>query len=97
MKHTRVYLTARNDGAKVAKLDFYGSKIIQNSNRVGQNDPYDYNLPKPQAGLQPGEQTEGAVIFGRADPSQPLQVSFAWQYGGFMAPKPEPLVFAVTP
>lgn len=97
MKHTRVYLTARNDGTKVAKLDFYGSKIIQNSNRVGQNDPYDYNLPKPQAGLQPGEQTEGAVIFGRADPSQPLQVSFAWRYGGFMAPKPQPLVFAVTP
>jgi hypothetical protein len=97
MKHTRVYLTARNDGTKVAKLDFYGSKIIQNSNRVGQNDPYDYNLPKPQAGLQPGEQTEGAVIFGRADPSQPLQVSLAWEYGGFMAPKPQPLVFAVTP
>jgi hypothetical protein len=64
---------------------------------VGQNDPYDYHLPKPQAGLQPGEQTEGAVIFGRADPSQPLQVSLAWEYGGIMAPRPDPLVFAVTP
>jgi hypothetical protein len=96
-KHTRVYLTARNDSDKAAKFDFYASKIVQGGDRVGQNDPWDYNLPKPQAGLQPGEETEGAVIFGRADPSQPLQVSFAWQHGGFMADRPEPIVFGVAP
>jgi hypothetical protein len=78
-------------------MDFYRSKIIQGSDRAGQSDPYDYHLPKPQAGLQPGEETQGVVIFGRADPSQPLQVSFAWQYGGFMADRPEPIVFGVAP
>ncbi len=96
-RHTRAYVTARNDGDRGAKMDFYRSKITQNSDRVGQNDPWDYNLPKPQAGLQPGEETEGVVIFGRADPSQPLEVSFAWQYGGFMADRPEPIVFGVAP
>ena len=96
-RHTRAYVTARNDGDRGAKMDFYSSKITQNSDRVGQNDPWDYNLPKPQAGLQPGEETEGVVIFGRADPSQPLEVSFAWQYGGFMADRPEPIVFGVAP
>ena len=96
-RHTRAYVAARNDGDRGAKMDFYRSKITQNSDRVGQNDPWDYNLPKPQAGLQPGEETEGVVIFGRADPSQPLEVSFAWQYGGFMADRPEPIVFGVAP
>jgi hypothetical protein len=28
---------------------------------------------------------------------QPFQVSFAWERGGIMADKPEPLVFEVTP
>jgi hypothetical protein len=97
LKHTRVYLTARNDSVKAAKFDFYASKIIQGGNRIGQNDPFDYHLPKPKPGLQPGEETEGVVIFGHADPSRPLQVSLAWEHGGFMAPRPEPLVFAVTP
>jgi hypothetical protein len=97
IEHTRVYLSARNDGTRAAKFDFYRSKIMQGSNRVGQNDPYDYNLPKPKPGLQPGEETEGVVIFGRADPSEPLQVWFAWERGGFMADKPAPLVFQVTP
>jgi hypothetical protein len=78
-------------------MDFYRSKITQGSDRAGHSDPWDYNLPKPQAGLQPGEETEGVVIFGRADPSQPLQVSIAWQYGGYMADTPEPLVFDVAP
>jgi hypothetical protein len=96
-KHTRVYLTARNDSDKAAKFDFYSSKIIQGGDRVGQNDPFDYNLPKPKPGLQPGEETEGVVIFGHADPSQPFQVSFAWEHGGFMADRPEPLVFEVAP
>jgi hypothetical protein len=78
-------------------LDFYGSKIIQNGDQVGQNDPFDYHIPKPESGLQPGEETEGTLIFGHADPSQPLQVSFAWQHGGFMADKPEPIVFGIAP
>jgi hypothetical protein len=96
-KHTRVCLTARNDSEKAAKFDFYGSKLIQDGKRVGQNDPFDYHLPKPKPGLQPGEETEGAVIFGHADPSQPLQVSFAWEHGGFMAGRCEPLVLEVAP
>ena len=58
--------------------------------RRSEEDP-DLNL------LQPGEETEGVVIFGRADPSQPLQVSFAWQHGGYMADKPEPIVFGFAP
>ena len=97
VRHTRAFITARNDGDKTAKFDLYRSKIIQGSDRAGQTDPYEYSLPKPKPGLQPGEETEGVVIFGRADPSQPFQVSFAWERGGFMADRPEPLVFQVTP
>jgi hypothetical protein len=96
-RHTRAYVTARNDTDKHVGLDLYSSKIIQGSERAGQTDPFDYNLPKPKPGLQPGEGTEGVVIFGKTDPSQPLQVSFGWERGGFMADKPEPLVFQVTP
>jgi hypothetical protein len=96
-RHTRAYVTARNDTDKHVGLDLYRSKITQGSERAGQTDPFDYNLPKPKPGLQPGEQTQGVVIFGKADPSQPLQVSFAWERGGFMADKPDPLVFEVTP
>jgi hypothetical protein len=96
-RHPRVYVAARNDGDKAARFDFYSSKITQGSDLAGQNDPFDYNLPKPKPGLRPGEQTEGVVIFGRTDPSQPLQVSFAWERGGFMADRPQPLVFNVTP
>jgi hypothetical protein len=97
MRHTRAYVTARNDGIKNASLDLYRSKIIQGSDRAGQTDPFDYSVPKPREGLQPGAVTEGVVVFRRADPSQPLQVSFAWESGGFMDPRPEPLVFQVTP
>jgi len=97
LKHTRVYLTARNDDTRAAKFDFYRSKIMQGSNRVGQNDPYDYNLPKPKPGIKPGEQSEGAIIFRHADPSEALQVSFAWESGGYLAKTPAPIVFEVAP
>ena len=90
-------MTARIDGDRYAKLDLYRSKIIQGAERAEQRDPFDYNLPKPKPGLPPGEQIEGVVTFGRTDPSQPLQVWFAWQSGGIMADRPEPFVFAVTP
>ena len=96
-RHTRAYVAARNDGGKAAKFDFYRSKITQGSERAGQTDPFDYNLPKPKPNLQPGEQTEGVVIFKQTDPSQPLQVSFAWERGGFIADRPQPLVFEVAP
>jgi hypothetical protein len=95
-RNTRAYIAVRNDGDKTAKLDLYRSKINQGDDRAGQTDPFDYSLPKPKPGLQPGEQTEGEVIFGRTDPSKPLQVSFSWDRGGFMADRPEPLVFEVT-
>jgi hypothetical protein len=97
LRHTRAHVTTRNDGDKYAKLDLYRSRIIQGSDRAGQRDPFDYNVPKPKPGLRPGEQSEGVVTFGRTDPSEPLQVWFAWQHGGFLADRPEPLVFAVTP
>ncbi len=96
-RYTRAHVTARNDGDKTAKLDLYRSKMTQGSKRVGQTDPYEYNLPKPRSGLGPGEQTEGVVNFRRADPAQPLQVSFAWERGGYMSDKPEPVVFEVAP
>ena len=96
-KHTRAYVTARNEGSKTAKLDLYRSKIVQGENGIGQKDPYDYNLPKPKSGVRPGDETEGVVIFGRPDPSEPFQVSFAWERGGYTAPKPDPLVFQITP
>jgi hypothetical protein len=96
-RYTRAYVSAHNEGDKPARLDLYGSKILQGSERVGQRDPFEYNVPKPQGSIQPCEQTEGVVNFGPADPSQPLQVSFAWDSGGFMGPRTEPLVFKVAP
>ncbi len=47
-RHTRAYVTARNDGDKAARLDLYRSRITQGSDRSGQTDPFEYNLPKPQ-------------------------------------------------
>jgi hypothetical protein len=96
-RNTRAYVTARNDGYKAAKFDLDRSNIVQGSDRAGQTDPYDYNLPKPKPNLKPGEQTEGVVIFGRTDPSKPLQVTFAWERGGFTGGRTEPLVFEVAP
>jgi hypothetical protein len=85
------------EGEKAAKFDFYRSKIIQGTDRAGQNDPFEYNMPKPKPGLQPSEETQGVVIFGKTDPSEPLQLSLAWDRGGYMSDRPEPLVFEVTP
>lgn len=96
-KHTRAYVTARNEGSKTAKLDLYRSKIIQGEDGFGQKDPYEYNLPQPKSGVRPGDETEGVVIFGRPDPSEPFQVSFAWERGGYMADKPDPIVFQISP
>lgn len=96
-KHARVLVMARNEGDKGAKLDLYRSKIVQNEDRIGQKDPYDYNLPKPKSGLPPGDETEGVVIFGHTDSSEPFQVSFAWERGGYLADKPDPLVFQIVP
>lgn len=96
-KHARAYVTARNEGDKTAKLDLYRSKIVQGEDRIGRRDPYDYSLPKPKSGVPPGEETEGVVIFGRPDPSEPFKISFAWERGGYMARNPDPIVFEITP
>jgi len=95
--NTRAFVSARNDGYKTAKLDLYKTKLIQGQDRIGQNDPYDYSMPKPRTNLKPGEQTEGVVIFRRADPAKPLQASFEWEHGGYTSPNPAPLVFQVSP
>ena len=96
-KHTRAYVTASNEGDKTAKLALDRSKIVQGEDRIGYRDPYDYSVSKPKSGLPSGDDTEGVVIFGHPDTSKPFQVSFAWERGGFMADKPDPLVFEVTP
>jgi hypothetical protein len=54
-------------------------------------------MPKPKANLRPGELTEGVVIFGCSDPAKPLEVTFSWERGGYLANRPPPLVFKVTP
>jgi hypothetical protein len=96
-KHARAYISAQNDGEKTAKIDFYLSKMLQGGERFGNRDPYDYHLDKPKGGMPVGAETEGWVIFGRPDPSKSFQVVFVWERGGFMAKKPSPLVFKVTP
>lgn len=96
-KHTRAYVTARNDGDKTAKLDLYRAKIVQGEDRIGRRDPYDYSLPKPKSGVPPGGETEGVVIFGRPDPSEPFEISFGWERGGYMAKNPDPIVFEIAP
>ena len=96
-KHTRAFVVVRNNGQKGARLDLDRSKIVQGGDRIGQTDPYDYNLPKPKPGIKPGEQSEGAIIFRHADPSEALQVSFAWESGGYLAKTPAPIVFEASP
>lgn len=96
-KHIRAHVTASNEGDKTAKLDFDRSKIVQGEDRFGQKDPYDYSLPKPKSGVPPGDETEGVVIFGRPDPSGLFEVFFEWERGGYMADKPDPLVFQIAP
>jgi len=45
-------------------------------------------MPKPKANLRPGELTEGVVIFGCSDPAKPLEVTFSWERGGYLANRP---------
>ena len=96
-KHVRAHVTARNEGEKTAKLNLDRSKFVQGGERIGARDPYDYSVTKPRSGLPTGEETEGTVIFGRPDPSKPFEVVFEWERGGYMAKKPDPIVFQVTP
>ena len=96
-KHVRAHVTARNEGEKTAKLNLDRSKFVQGGERIGTRDPYDYSVTKPKSGLPTGEETEGTVIFGRPDPSKPFEVVFEWESGGYMAKKPDPIVFQVTP
>ncbi len=66
---------------------------MQGEDRVGQRDPYDYSRPKPKS----GDQTEGVVIFGRPDPSEPFEIFFEWERGGYTADDPDPVVFQIAP
>jgi hypothetical protein len=62
--------------------------------RSGTRTPYDYGLPKPKSGVPPGGKREGWVIFGRPEPSDLFEISFAWERGGYIS---DPLVFQIAP
>ena len=55
-----------------------------------------YELPEPQSDIEPGVKTDGAVILGKADPSQPMRVKLEWSSDNYNI-TPKPIVFEVNP
>ncbi|MGF1472106.1 MAG: hypothetical protein ACFB50_10245 [Rubrobacteraceae bacterium] len=94
---TRAYVTARNGTNSTASFYTFDARIVQGSSQVDvSEDLYVYDLQEPQEDLAPGVQTEGVVVFGRVDASQPFNVRFEWLSENFNI-TPKPLMFTVTP
>ena len=93
---TRAYVTAYNGTNRGASFYDFDAKIMQGSQQLDAETPFDYEVQAPQTDLSPGAETEGVVVFGKADSSQPLEVSFQWSSDNYNI-TPNPLVFQVTP
>lgn len=91
---TRVYVTAENGTGDPVSFYGFDSKIIQGTKQLDQEEPFEYDLAEPQSDLSPGVQTEGALVFGPVDPSQPFQIQFEWYSENFNITA-NPIVFEV--
>lgn len=94
---TRAYISAQNGTNAGASFYTYDAKILQGSSQVDvAEDLYVYDLTEPQSDLSPGVQTEGVVVFGRVDSSQPFNIQFEWFSEDFDV-STNPLVFEIVP
>lgn len=94
---TRAYVSAQNGTNTAASFYTYDAKILQGSSQVDiAEDLYVYDLTEPQSDLAPGIQTEGVVVFGKVNSSQPFNIQFEWFSENFDV-SPNPLVFEVVP
>lgn len=92
---TRVYVTAENGTGDPVSFYGFDSKIIQGTKQLDQEEPFEYDLAEPQSDLNPGVQTEGAMVFGPVDPAQPFQIQFEWYSENFNITA-NPIVFEVN-
>src|SRR5829696_8476454 len=93
---TRVYVSIFNGTDTGVSFSDYDAKILQGSRQFDQETTYDYEVKAPQSELRPGVRTDGAVTFGKVDPSQPLQVRFEWYSDNYNV-NAHPIVFQVRP
>lgn len=94
---TKAYISAQNGTNAAASFYTYDAKVVQDSSQVDvSEDLYVYDLPEPQSDLAPGVQTEGVVVFGPVESSQPFTVQFEWFSENYDV-SPKPIVFEVAP
>ncbi len=93
---TRVYVAAYNGTGTGASFYDFDAKILQGSSQFDQETTFDYEVEAPQSDLNAGVRTDGVITFGRADPSQPLQVRFEWSSDNYDVTA-RPIVFRVEP
>lgn len=61
---TRVHVNIRNDTGAPADFYAFDSQIIQGSQQIDQETPFEYEVQEPQSTISPGVETEGVVVFG---------------------------------
>ena len=95
-KDTRAYVSAYNGTDNVASFYDFDAKIIQGTRQLDADTPFDYDVKEVQEDLSPGVRTDGVMVFGKADPSQPMQVHFEWSSDNYNI-NSHPIVFEVKP
>ena len=93
---TRVYVAAYNGTGTGASFYDFDAKILQGSQQFDQETTFDYEVEAPQSDLNAGVRTDGVITFGKADPSQPMEVRFEWSSDNYDVTT-RPLVFRVEP
>jgi hypothetical protein len=91
-----VYISAHNGTNAVASFYTYDTKILQGGRQIEEDMSFAYELPEPQSDIEPGVRTDGAVILGKADPTEPMRVKFEWYSDNFNI-NAKPIVFQVSP
>jgi hypothetical protein len=90
-KDTRVYVSAYNRTNSDASFYDFDAKILQGTHQLDADTPFDYSVKEVQEDLSPGVRTNGVMVFGKANPSQPLQVHFEWSSNNYNINTPHSL------
>lgn len=94
---TRAYVTINNNTGRGASFYTFDMKIQQGSRQIDySDDSYSYMDEEPQSDLRPGVQTEGVLVFGPVDPSQPFEMVLPWSSNNFNV-NARPVIFQITP
>lgn len=91
---TRVYISAQNGTSSPASLWSYDARLVQGQTQIEPETPFEYDVPEIPSDLDPGVRAEGVLLFGSADPSQPLRLRLEWYSENYNI-TPEPLIFQV--